>query len=238
MTLVGVLIWIQGCRLDIIFAVLYLSWSTTKPRQHHLNMAYYVLRYLRTTIDIPLVLGGDKSLQATTFSDASLGTAPKGRSVIGVVNKLNPDSGAISAKATAGPNVHLSSFESELEGMTSNFKSLNRIMNILTDLNMELIYLLAGIQSLYNPQGQAYNDNKAMIDFVKGDAVAKGVRHMVLRMWYNKTEYQKGKIKLDHMSGKEIPADYLTKPSCKSTHRSFVIAIMGLKLTGVTYFPT
>ena len=236
LTLVGILIWVQGCRLDIIFAVLYLSWSTNKPRQHHLNMAYYVLRYLRTTIDIPLVLGGNKNLQSTTYSDASLGTAPKGRSVIGVVNKLNPDSGAISAKATAGPTVHLSSFESELEGMTVNFKSNNRIMNILKELNVELIYSILGLQSLYNPQGQSYNDNESMLNFVKGDAIAKGVRHMALRLWYNKTEYQKGSIKLDYMSGKEIPADFLTKPSCKSTHRKFTIAIMGLKLTGLDYF--
>jgi hypothetical protein len=87
MTLVGILIWIQRCRLDIIFAVLYLAWSTRNPRQHHLNMAYYVLGYLNTTIDIPLVLGGELSIQATTYSDASLGTGPKERSIIGIVNK-------------------------------------------------------------------------------------------------------------------------------------------------------
>jgi hypothetical protein len=43
MQLVGVFIWIQGVRPDVLFAVLYLSWFTQKPRQHHLNMAFYVL---------------------------------------------------------------------------------------------------------------------------------------------------------------------------------------------------
>jgi hypothetical protein len=60
MQLVGVFIWIQGVRPDILFAVLYLSWFTQKPRQHHLNMAYYLLGYLYTTKDLSLVLGGNK----------------------------------------------------------------------------------------------------------------------------------------------------------------------------------
>ena len=50
MQIVGVLIWIQGVRRpDILFATLYLSWFTQKPRHHHLNMAYYCLGYLSTT---------------------------------------------------------------------------------------------------------------------------------------------------------------------------------------------
>ena len=44
-----------------------------------------------------------------------------------------------------------------------------------------------------------------MIDFVKGDAVAKGVRNMVFRMWYNKTEYQK---KLDLL--RNLKEKYIT----------------------------
>ena len=239
MTLVGILIWIQGCRLDIIFAVLYLSWSTKNPRQHHLNMAYYVIGYLQNTIDIPLVLGGSIDLQATTFSDASLGTGPKGRTVIGTINKLNLKSGAVSAKSSATPAVNLSSFEGELEGITVNFKSLNRIINILIELNIELLYLNSEeLETHFNLQGQSYSDNLAMINFVKGEGVAKGVRHMALRMWYTRTEYQKGKFRLDHMSGKEIPADYLTKPSCLSSHRKFTADIMGLELTGLNYYPT
>ena len=79
--LVGSLIWIQGLRLDIIFAVLYLFWNTKLPRQHHLDMAYYCIGYLYTTKNIPLVLGGPIEFQRTVYSDASLGTGPKGRSL-------------------------------------------------------------------------------------------------------------------------------------------------------------
>jgi len=78
LTIVGNLIWIQGLRLDIIFSVLYLSWNTKKPRFHHLRMAYYCVGYLYKSRNIPLVLGGPIEFQQTVYSDASLGTGPKG----------------------------------------------------------------------------------------------------------------------------------------------------------------
>ena len=55
---VGILLWVSGVRRDILFAVLYLSWSTKKPRKHHAVVALGVMRYLQSTIDVPLVLGG------------------------------------------------------------------------------------------------------------------------------------------------------------------------------------
>eukprot|EP01034_Spumella_vulgaris_P020585 gene20585-26386_t len=61
------------------------------------------------------VAGGSSKLQVTAYTDASLGTAAKGRSVLGHLVKLNAESGAIHAKATASQSVHLSSFEAELD---------------------------------------------------------------------------------------------------------------------------
>jgi uncharacterized membrane protein YkvA (DUF1232 family) len=46
MGIVGRLIWISGIRFDFSFAVLYLSWHTKSPRQHHLTMAKYLAAYL------------------------------------------------------------------------------------------------------------------------------------------------------------------------------------------------
>jgi hypothetical protein len=111
-------------------------------------------------------------------------------------------------------------------------------MNILLELNIELLYSsFEELKQHYNHEGQSFSDNEAMIDFVKGEGVAKGVRHMALRMWYTRTEIQRGRFRLDHMSGKEIPADYLTKPSCISAFRKFQADIMGLNLTGTNYYP-
>ena len=126
MQLVGVFIWIQGVRPDVLFAVLNLSWFTQKPRQHHLNMAFYVLGYLSTTRDIPLVLGGTSPISIRSNTDASLATGPRRRSILGSMVALGLDSGAVHAKATTSGSTCLSSFEAELDGLTTIAGSIGR----------------------------------------------------------------------------------------------------------------
>ena len=77
---------------------------------------------------------------------------------------------------------------------------------------------------------EVYTDNEAMLNFVKGDGITKGVRHMELRMWYTKEMYKRGDIDLKFMSGETIPSNILTKLGTTNQHRAFVIDIMGLKL--------
>jgi hypothetical protein len=226
MSIVGSLLWIQGVRLDIIFAVLYLTWNTKSPLQHHLDMAYYLIGYLSTTSDMPLVLGGDNAIQVITYIDASHGTGPNSRSITGSLTKLNPQSGAIAAKASAQSTVKLSSFESELDGVTTGLKKSAHIKNALTEMGVE-----------HNPVAQLKNDNKAMIEFVKGEGMAKGVRHMELRMWYTRNEYAKGKVDFNYMNGAEIPSDHLTKLGTVEEHRKFARSIQGLMLLPNDYFP-
>jgi hypothetical protein len=225
MSIVGSLLWIQGVRMDIIFAVLYLTWHAKQPVQHHLDMAYYVIGYLATTIDMPLVLGGSSEIAVTTFIDASHGTGPHSRSITGTLTKLNEMSGAIAAKASAQSTVKLSSFESELDGVTVGLKKSAHVQNALEEM---------GIQ--HNPLAQLKNDNMAMIEFVKGEGVAKGVRHMELRMWYTRNEYKKGKVDIQYMPGSAIPADHLTKLGTVEEHRQFARQIQGLQLLTSDYF--
>jgi hypothetical protein len=220
MQIVGSLIWLCGIRLDIVFAVMYLSWSTKQPRVHHAKMAYHLLSYLYYSKEMPLVLGGTDDLRITSYTDASLGTGPKGRSILGHATKLGVNAGAINAKSTATTIVHLSSFEAELDGVTAAFKTVSRLINMLTELGF------VGLTST----PMVYSDNEAMVNFVKGQGVAKGVRHMQLRMWYTREVYQEGRLMLAWMSGKQILADHLTKLATAVDHRKFAEEIMGLKL--------
>lgn len=219
MSIVGSLIWIQGVRYDIIFTVLYLSWFAQKPRQHHLNMAYYCVGYLYCTKDIPLVLGGTQPIQITGYTDASLGTGPKARSITSQLTKLGADAGAITAKATASQSVTLSSFEAELDGTTNLLKTTTRIDNKLNELGIHHIV-----------PTQLYSDNDAMIKFIKGEGVAKGVRHMEMRMWYTREHYLTGNYLLDHMAGINIPTDKMTKLGSVNEHITFRDNVLGLCL--------
>jgi hypothetical protein len=182
MSIVGSLIWIQGVRMEIIFAVLYLSWFTKAPRVHHLDMAYYCTAYLLNTVELPLVLGGTHPLRVIGYTDASLGTGPKSRSTTAEIIALNEFAGAIFAKATASHIVSLSSFEAELDGTAKVIKSVARVANTLDDMGVD-----------FEKPSQIYSDNLAMIKFVKGEGVAKGVRHMEMRLWYTREEFCKGR---------------------------------------------
>jgi hypothetical protein len=240
MAMVGALVWISGIRMDILFSVMYLSWFTKKPRQHHYDMATNVIKYLLTTKELPLILGGintktnedhnipstsnDFTTQLIGYTDASLGTAPQGRSITGHLVKLNPNSGAIMAKSRKTNCVVTSSFEAELDGASSALKSLGRIKNILSELNI----------NIHNHQSTLYSDNQAMIEFLKGNGVAKGVRHMELRMWYLRDKVKRGDTNIVHVPGTTIPADKLTKLGDKETHKQFVNHIMGLIMLGLS----
>ena len=220
MQIVGVLIWIQGVRPDILFATLYLSWFTQKPRQHHFNMAYYCLGYLYTTKDLPLVLGGTSPISILSNTDASLATGPRRRSILGSMVTLGLNSGAVHAKATTSGSTCLSSFEAELDGLTTLLKSVIRIRHILQELLPE-----------FTTKGTIYSDNEALVNFVNGDGpMAKGVRHIEIRQWFTRDTIQKGQFELIHMPGVDIPADKLTKLGNISEHAQFRTQILGLSL--------
>jgi hypothetical protein len=220
MQIVGSLIWMSSVRLDIVFALMYLTWFTKKPRVHLMTMAYYLMSYLYYSKDIPLVLGGKDKLKILGYCDSSWGTGPKGRSICGVMVKLGQLAGCITAKSTAsGTTVRMSSFESELEKGTLAMKTIRRVANIIDEMRF-----------IMEDKPELYNDNTAMIDFVKGDGEAKGVRHMELRMWYIREQYAMGNIDMHYMEGTILPADRLTKPSTKPQHIEFRIVAMGLRL--------
>jgi hypothetical protein len=158
--MVGSLIWISGVRPDILFATMYLSWNTRSPLVHHQRMARHCIQYLVNTAYMPMVLGGEipkEGLHVQAFTDASLGTAPKGKSVIAHLVKVQETSASIITKAKATTNVYLSSFESELDGYIVATRSVQRMKNII-ELRIQLQHTAT-----------IYWDNLALVEFIKGE---------------------------------------------------------------------
>ena len=221
MRIVGVLLWVIGVRLDSIFAVTYLTWFTRESRVHHLKMALYVLTYLYNSIDVPLVLGGTSKIKVQGSSDSSLGTGPKGRSISSHMMRLGDGAGAVIAKATASQTVFLNTFESELDSCGRAMKTFMFAENFLQALEIE------------QEQPDLAVDNFAMHEFVQGKSMAKGVRHMELRMWFIREQYKSGRLNLRWESGKKLEADYLTKLATRAEHLRFQYNIQGLALLEV-----
>jgi len=164
------------------------------------------------------VLGGTQTLEILGYSDASLGTGPKGRSILSQVVRLQSNAGAIHAKTRASSMVYLNVFEAELDGCSIVVKDVSRIQNIFDEFAQEI------------KQTTIFGDNLAVVDFMHGRGNPKGVRHMQLRMWYLREKILSGSIDIDHLAGSLIVADRLTKVSDNIGHNVFANDIQGLNL--------
>ena len=122
------------------------------------------------------------------------------------------------SKATTTSQVRLSSFTAELDGLVSAIKSSLLIKNILAEIGIKV------------NRPVIKTDNEALKNFVNGDRVAKGVRHMELRMWFAQEQVKCGNIEVVYMEGKKIPADKLTKVSSIKGFEDFRYILMGTYL--------
>ena len=234
LSLIGGLLWQIGIRWDILFSVLYLTWFTHQPRVHHMKMAARVILYLHHTRDLQLILGGVDKLEIITTSDATLNTAPKGRSVIAFATRLGKRAGLVSAKCRASIAVLLSSFESELHGVDKAVQQGEDIKLCLTDIT-EAFKQAAGVSNMVTEMGDralsitVYSDNKAMVEYVNGKGQAKGVKHALLRLWYLREQVMKG-INLEWVEGKTILANPMTKAVHQLEHDAHKLDVQGYHL--------
>ena len=75
-------------------------------------------------MDISLKLRWSAELDVITYTDASLGTASRGRSVVAQLHKMNELAGAVNAPTKAADVVFMSSFEAELDGVAKGLRGL------------------------------------------------------------------------------------------------------------------
>jgi hypothetical protein len=151
-------------------------------------MAKYTLQYLFNTAEMGMILGGklpEEGIHLEVYTDASLGTAPKGKSIVAHLVKAQHDSASIITKAKATTNVYLSSFESELDGYITATRSLQRFRNIIQELRVKL-----------QPIATVHCDNLALVEFIKGNGEPKGLKHIALRLWAARDDYSYGNIQL------------------------------------------
>jgi hypothetical protein len=139
------------------------------------------------------------------------------------MNNIGRNAGMVNVKTTVTLESVTSIFEAELEAYINAVKQCKRVSNILSEFNQKE----ANIPKIYG-------DNKAVEQFINGNGVAKGVRHMELRQWYMREQYQQGRVLFEHMPGAKNPADKLTKLADSVSHAEFTVFVMGLNLLGAT----
>jgi hypothetical protein len=213
------------CRLDIGFAVTFLSRFATAPHLEHYHALKNICRYLRATKswgihywrnrpvdslpDIPFEpLPVDSTLpsfpthdllQLVGFVDAAHATdLHTRRSVSGMVFTLA--GGAIAYKSKLQPTVSTSSTEAEFIAAVSAAKTAKYLRSVLADLGES--------QSGPTP---LYEDNQAAIHMINDSRPTPRSRHVDIQHFAIQEWSAAGEIKMIYISTVINPADQSTK---------------------------
>lgn len=127
-----------GTRPDLCYVVTKLSQNMAKPTESDLNLAKYVLRYLKGTRE-QCLRKSETPLKLTGFCDSDWGASVKDRrSITGYNFQLSEKGPLISWKSRKQPTVALSTCEAEYISLASAvqefLKQLCKDMNIVIDV--------------------------------------------------------------------------------------------------------
>jgi len=92
------------------------------------------------------------------------------------------------------------------------------------------LYMTQACEELEYPVGpcrNVYVDNKAEIDWIHGSVSNKRSRHVDVKMYKTKHMDELGRVKFQHKSGDENPADILTKPLIGPVFEKHATTILG-----------
>ena len=195
---VGMLMYLMVCsRPDLSYSVTVLSRYNNSPKKIHVSAIKQVLRYLKGTRDVQLILRGSGELNLTGYNDSDWNDIFSGRSMSGYVFLLNKS--VISWKSKLQTTTAISSTEAE-------YMSLSMAMQ-------ECIYLrqLLGELMLSQHQIEMFNDNQSCIKLAKNPIISQRTKHINLRHHFIREEVIKGHAKLVFVPSTQMLADGLTK---------------------------
>ena len=172
-SVVGVAVWITSSTARYGTSGTYTAASSvSKPIVRDLYNALYHLKFIIQEKHCPLVLGGDGPIEIRGMTDCSLGTGPKGKSIISYFAVTNKLAGAVGCFTTATNFALCNISHGETEGMVKDTHLLMYIRNVLCELGY------TGIPKTVIVEG----DNMASINWTRGGATSGLSRHFCQRI--------------------------------------------------------
>lgn len=213
-SLIGALLWAAQCtRADISFAVNRLSQFLHDPSIHHWQAAIRVLDYLVSTKDLRLCLGGNLTLCGYSDSDWVEDRVDR-RSTSGYTYRIGD--GAISWKSKKQPTVSLSSTEAEYKALSDSCKEAIWLGNILSELHLQTLEPIP-----------LHVDNEGAEALAHNPEHHTQTKHIDAQYHFVQECVSLGKVKVKHVSTKDMIADMLTKPL------SYVLLAQHRKMFGI-----
>ena len=211
--IVGSLIYLMTCtRPDLCYAVSVLSQHLAAPRMTHFNLAKYVLRYLKGTINYGLVYE-KQDMYILGYTDASWASTGNRKSISGYCYMLGDSSALISWKSKKQPIVALSSCEAEYVSITLAMQE-----------GIFLTQLLVELGFYEKSKGvKMFVDNMGAIDLSKNPVHHQRSKHIDLKYHFIRSKVIDGSFVLQYVPSKQNIADIFTKACTKASLSVFKV---------------
>jgi hypothetical protein len=190
----------KRARPDIQTAISFLCTRVKKPDTDDYKKLARVMKYLRGSIDLPLMLEADHTQVIKWWADGSFAVHPDMRSHTG--GAMSMGKGAVYATSTRQKLNTRSSTEAEVVAAYDVLPQLLWTRHFLQEQGYEV------------SETVLHQDNQsAMLMETNGRlSSSKRTRHMHIRFFWIADHVQSGKIKLEYCPTGVMLADYFTKP--------------------------
>lgn len=187
------------CRLDIAFAVNVLAPFCQAPKQKHWEAAKRILRYLKGTQDLGIVIKSASSFVLDCFSDADwAGDTSTRKSTSGTLICLNDT--PIIFKSQRQNLIALSTTEAEYVAAGQTIKELLWVRSLLQELKLEPLNI------------NLWVDNQSAIRLIKNPEFHPRTKHMDIKLHFIRDHYKKKEFEVEYIPTASQKADILTKP--------------------------
>jgi hypothetical protein len=226
----------KRARPDLQVAVAYLCTRVKAPTQSDYRKLTRVIKYLRLTVFIPLVLGWDGTGQLLWSVDASFAIHKDMRSHTGAVLSLGQ--GALMSMSIKQKINTKSSTEAELVGVDDAMNFVEWIQLFveqqIKSINSDSALKKIGCETIIQ------QDNTSTIQLENNGQASstKRTRHINIRYFYVTSKIKDGSIRVIYHPTKQMVSDYLTKPLQGSLFRTHRNSIMGHTEDSISLYRT
>jgi hypothetical protein len=183
----------------MLTATVFLTTRVTKATEEDMSKLERLLKYLRGTRDLGLVLDGREGLGVLAWADASYAVHPDAKGHNGTIVRVGKC--LVYAQSSKQKVVSRSSTESELIAL---HEAIPQVLWIRR-------FMLA--QGYKIGATTVYQDNlSTMALAAKGKSTSVKTKHIAVRCFFVKSVVDAGEISLEHMPTANMLADMMTKP--------------------------
>jgi hypothetical protein len=206
---------VKRARPDASVSIAFLTTRVRSPDVDDWRKMDHLIDYMRSTVDLPLILGADNNGVLNWYVDASFAVHPNMRGHTG--GGLTMGIGYPIVSSTKQKLNTRSSTESELVGVDDMMPSI-----------LWTRYFLKS-QGYQVNDNIIFQDNKSTMLLERNGKTSssKRTKHINVRYFFITDRISKGEVRVEWCPTKEMVADFLTKPLQGSAFRRFRDLIMG-----------